>query len=183
MSQGFHSHLSPKLEVRSWERKGGVGIFACEPACRDEILLVCGGSIVTGEELAQLPPVTRRHGIQIEDDLYVVTIGVVEPADCINHSCDPNVGLRGQIVMVALRDIAPGEEICFDYAMSDSSSYDEFECGCGTGLCRKRITGNDWMLPELWERYKDHFSPYLERRIAELKRMRGQSANPERLDP
>jgi hypothetical protein len=180
VSQGFHSHLSPTLEVRQWDRKGGAGIFAREPVSKEEILLVCGGSIVTGKELATLPAVTRRHGIQIEDDLYVVTIGVVEPADCINHSCDPNAGLRGQIVMVAMRDIEPGEEICFDYAMSDSSSYDEFDCGCGTRLCRKRVTGADWMLPELWDRYEGHFSPYLERRIAELKRKKNQTTDEHR---
>ena len=53
--------------------------------------------------------------------------------------------------------------------MTDGSAYDEFDCGCGAKLCRKRVTGNDWRLPELWQRYDGYFSTYLERRIKKLK--------------
>lgn len=66
-------------------------------------------------------------------------------------------------------DIAPGEEICLDYAMCDGSAYDEFECGCGSPNCRGYVSGDDWKRPELWERYKGYFSPYLQRRIDRLK--------------
>ncbi|HMY16300.1 MAG TPA: hypothetical protein PKA58_08205, partial [Polyangium sp.] len=52
-----------------------------------------------------------------------------------------NAGLDGQIVLRAMRGIVPGEEICYDYAMSDGSDYDEFECTCGTPDCRQQITG------------------------------------------
>jgi hypothetical protein len=68
-----------------------------------------------------------------------------------------------------MRDIEPGEEICFDYAMSDSTDYDEFVCGCGAPNCRKKVTGNDWRNPVLWERYQGYFSPYLQLKINELK--------------
>ena len=66
---------------------------------------------------------------------------------------------------MALRDIQPDEEVCFDYAMTDSTPYDEFECHCGLPTCRKIVTGNDWKLPELWAKYQGYFSPYLQRRI------------------
>jgi len=82
-----------------------------------------------------------------------------------NHSCNPNSGLSGQITLIAIREIERDEEVCFDYAMSDSSDYDEFECHCGQPNCRKKITGRDWKLPELQGRYRDYFSPYLQRRI------------------
>ena len=78
------------------------------------------------------------------------------------------MGLIGQISVVALRDIYPGEEVCFDYAMSDSVPYDEFTCACGELNCRGRVTGNDWMLPDLQARYAGYFSPYLQRRIHRL---------------
>jgi len=42
-----------------------------------------------------------------------------EAGDLVNHSCDPNCGLVGAVLVVAMRDIEPGEEITFDYAMSD----------------------------------------------------------------
>jgi hypothetical protein len=37
----------------------------------------------------------------------------------INHSCDPNVGFAGDIVLVAMRDIRQGEELTADYALFD----------------------------------------------------------------
>ena len=86
----------------------------------------------------------------------------------LNHSCNPNAGLSGQICLIAMRDINVGEEVCFDYAMSDSSDYDEFECHCGAPNCRKKITGNDWKLLELHKKYEGYFIPYLQRRIQSL---------------
>jgi SET domain-containing protein len=37
----------------------------------------------------------------------------------LNHSCEPNLGLQGQVVYLALRDIEADEELTFDYAMND----------------------------------------------------------------
>ena len=69
-----------------------------------------------------------------------------------------------------MRDIEAGEEICLDYAMCDGSNYDEFDCQCGSPNCHGRVTGEDRKRPELWERYGGYFSPYLQRRIAALKK-------------
>ena len=69
-------------------------------------------------------------------------------------------------MLVARRDIAPGEEICFDYAMSDTDPYDEFLCACGMEGCRGLITGADWKRPELQVRYRGWFSAYIDRKIA-----------------
>ena len=49
-----------------------------------------------------------------------------------NHSCDPNLAIQGQIVLVAMRDIAPGEELTIDWATTDDGDY-EMECRCGSG--------------------------------------------------
>ena len=78
----------------------------------------------------------------------------------INHSCDPNVGFRGQVVYVAMRPIRAGEELCHDYAMERSDDY-ELECHCGSTLCRGMVTGEDWKSPELQQRYGRYFSIYL----------------------
>ena len=157
-------HISSKLEGRLIPSKGGRGLFARERVRAGEMLLVWGGDVVTGEMLKWMSEEKFQLSVQIEEDLYLVTPNE-GPADWVNHSCDPNAGLVGQIVLVALRDIKTGEEICFDYAMSDGSAYDEFECGCGSRLCRHHVTGDDWKLPELQKRYEGHFSPYIQSRI------------------
>ena len=146
-----------------------MGLFAREPIRAGELLAVWGGQVLTGEQLRLLPMERRVHSIQIEDDLYMVPLTYGEPADYFNHSCDPNCGLSSPITLVAIRDIAIGEEACFDYAMSDSSDYDEFECHCGSPLCRGIVTGRDWMLPALQGRYRGYFSPYLQRRIDKMR--------------
>lgn len=159
-------YLSTKL-AGAVRADGSRGVYARRSIKAGERLAVWGGEVITWEALNRLPSEVRRLTLQIEEDLYLVT-SREGPADWVNHSCEPNAGLSGQIVLVALRDIAPGEEVCFDYAMSDGSPYDEFDCSCGSAHCRGRVTGNDWRRPELIERYKGYFSPYLQQRINRL---------------
>ena len=87
-----------------------------------------------------------------------------EPADYLNHSCNPNVGMRGQICIFAMRDIAPGEEITIDYPMVDFSSYDAFPCACGVADCRGQIDGSGYKIPALQEKYAGDFAPHIQRK-------------------
>lgn len=166
-SQSF-SHLNPKCEARD-HPEGGRGVFANAVIAKDELISLWGGRIVRKDELDPSMPRFTQRVIQIDEDLYLLTNEEPEPNDCFNHSCDPNLGFFGQIGLVALRDILAGEELMFDYAMSDGGPYDEFECLCGSSACRGRVTGSDWKLPELWTRYDGYFSPYLARRIEILR--------------
>jgi len=87
-----------------------------------------------------------------------------------NHSCDPTTWWVDETTLTAIRDIEPGEEITFDYATSEST---EDECGfirclCESSNCRKEIKGDDYLRPELIEKYGDHFQPYLLERIRKM---------------
>ena len=82
----------------------------------------------------------------------------------LNHSCEPNLGVQGQIVFAALRDVEKDEELTFDYAMTDDEPY-EMECDCRARACRKVITGQDWMKKEIQEKYSGYFSWFIQRRI------------------
>jgi len=110
----------------------------------------------------------QGRSIQIDHDLYLVSSDTPEAGDMLNHSCEPNCGLIGSQVLVAMRDIELGEELSFDYAMCDASDYDEFPCLCELPTCRGLVTGMDWRNPELQAKYTGYFSPYLMRRIAAL---------------
>lgn len=164
-------YLSSKLEGRLITSKGGRGVFAKERVRAGDVLVVWGGEVVTAETLRTMSEDRFRLALQVEEDLYLLT-GNEGPADWVNHSCDPNAGIEGQITLVALRDIRAGEEVCFDYATTDGSAYDEFECGCGSRNCRGRVTGDDWRISELQVCYAGHFSPYLQRRIDSAQRAR-----------
>lgn len=172
MSPDSTAYLTDKCEVQNRDVTGGKAVYARDALEAGELVAVWSGRIVSADELDELPPEIRRHTVQVEERLYLASLSPDEPPDFINHSCEPNAGLDGQVAIVALHRIQPGEEVTIDYAMCDGSSYDEFECECGSTLCRGRVTGEDWRNPALWERYAGHFSPYLERRIRALKRRR-----------
>ena len=163
------SFLNLKCEARE-HPFGGCAVFARQHISKGELISLWGGKIVRKQELDPGMPRFTQRVLQIDEELYILTAENVEPNDCFNHSCDPNLGFSGQIGLVAMRDIEAGEELTFDYAMSDGEPYDEFECHCGKPGCRKKITGNDWKLPELWLKYDGYFSPYLGRRIALLRK-------------
>ena len=61
----------------------------------------------------------------------------------INHSCEPNVGFAGNTVLVATRDISPGEELITEYALFDDHD-GMMRCRCGTPSCRATIGDQDW---------------------------------------
>jgi uncharacterized protein len=101
--------------------------------------------------------------LQITDDLFLAPVGEAEFEAVmmfLNHSCEPNVGIQGQIVFVAMRDVAAGEELSIDYATIDHDT-PPMECRCGTAGCRGVVTGHDWQRPELQRKYSQHFAWYL----------------------
>lgn len=163
------SYLNPKCEARA-KSSGGCGVFALMSIQKGELVSLWGGDIVAKDRLDPSMPRFTQRVLQIDEDLYILTAEQKEPNDCFNHSCEPNLGFTGQIGLVALRDIDSGEELTFDYAMSDGEPYDEFDCHCGMPTCRHKVTGNDWKLPSLWEKYEGYFSPYLARRIHTLRK-------------
>ena len=158
-------YMSPKLAVEPMPEKNGFGVVAKEPIAAGETVVVWGGRIFDRATVAQMNDRERIYVLQVEEDLFLAADGPVEAAEYVNHSCHPNVGVHGQMALVALRDIAPGEEICFDYAMSESNEFTEFPCACGAENCRGQVSGSDWRRPELQRRYAGHFSPYLQRKI------------------
>jgi len=84
----------------------------------------------------------------------------------INHSCDPNCGCPGDYRrLVAIRDIEEGEEITYDYAMTEKEPDWSMKCKCGEPDCRKTITGNDWKIESLQNKYKGYFIDYIQKEI------------------
>jgi uncharacterized protein len=145
----------------------GSGLFAVEPIKAGEIVAVKGGHIVATPQLRELPQPLPNSEIKIADGLHLVALSSEEYEPVmlyINHSCDPNVGFGGNVVLVAMRDVAAGEELTTDYALFDD--YDgPMTCHCGTEWCRGVIDRHDWRRRDLQDRYRGYFSWYLQRKI------------------
>jgi SET domain-containing protein len=164
------SYLSPKTEVRE-SKIHGRGLFATADIAKDEIVAVKGGHIVDRNTLREkITPALGPVEIQIDDDLFIAPVSDEERDSSmlyLNHSCDPNLGMRGEITFVAMCDIRAGEELTHDWAMTDDDHY-SVACNCGAANCREILTGKDWQRPDLQKRYAGYFSAYLARKIALL---------------
>ena len=165
------SWLNPKLAVRKSSMEGR-GIFARTNIKKGERLAIFGGDIMLIDEVKELPEELRGYAMQIEERFVMGMRRAqkAEATDFFNHSCDPNAGLKGQIFLVAMRNIRKDAEVTFDYAMVVSKSVGsdvvfEMDCRCGARSCRRRITEGDWMILSLQQKYKGYFSEYLQERI------------------
>lgn len=159
------SSISPKLEIRSSPIQGG-GIFAKEHIKAGETVIIWGGNYVSKEEAMRAKNQEGKVVLQLDDNLFTVEDKGEDPAYFINHSCDPNIWMKNAFTFVARRDIQPGEELTSDYILWEAEDYvAKWDCKCGSPLCRKKITGKDWRLPELQKRYKNHFIPLINKRI------------------
>jgi hypothetical protein len=145
----------------------GRGLVAVKAISKGEVVAVKGGHIVTSEQLRSMPERLQDSDVQITDDLHLMALTEDEYESVmlfINHSCEPNVGFAGNVVLVAMRDIDAGEELTTDYAMFDDYE-GSMDCTCGRPACRRRIDGRDWQRPDLQERYRGYFSWYLDRKM------------------
>jgi hypothetical protein len=160
------SYISPRAAVRD-SPIHGKGLFAIGPVGKGEVVCVKGGYIFDRARLRSMPDWYRAAEIQIAEDLFIGPLHQEEREGSMifsNHSCDPNLGVQGQILFVALRDIAVGEELTHDWAMTDDDDF-ELECCCGAATCRGIITGKDWQRKELQEKYRGYMSTYLVEKI------------------
>jgi uncharacterized protein len=163
------SYISPKAAARE-SSIHGMGLFAIALIAQGEIVCVKGGYIFNRHTLQSMPDWYRAAEIQIADDLFIGPFDEDERAGSMifsNHSCEPNLGVQGQIVFVALRDIEAGEELTHDWATTDDDDY-EMECHCGAQNCRQVITGQDWRRKDLQERYRGYISWYLTEKIKRM---------------
>ncbi len=161
------SYISPKATKGQPSAIEGRGLFAVSPIRKDEIVAIKGGHIVDGQTLTQNAEAVGNSEIQLADGFFIAALDAGEYEDVmlfLNHSCEPNVGVGGNIVFVAMRDIAPGDELTIDYAMFDDF-VGQMQCRCGRASCRGVIDGQDWRRPELQARYDEYFAWYLQRKM------------------
>jgi hypothetical protein len=165
------SFISPKAAVKE-SPIHGKGLLAVEPIAGGEIVCVKGGYVFTRRTLRSMPDWYRAAEIQIAEDLFIGPLAEGEREGAMifsNHSCEPNIGVRGQVVFVAMRDIEAGEELTHDWATTDDDDY-RVECNCGSPRCRKILTGKDWRRRDLQEKYRGYISWYLAEKIEEMNR-------------
>ena len=127
----------------------GKGVFAVRDIARGETIIEYVGEIISWDEAQRRhphDPAQPNHTFYFHlDDGHVID-GKHEgnSAKWINHSCEPNLEAEqvgNRVFLDALRDIAPGEELFFDYGLVIDARMTpklkkEYACWCGAPTCR-----------------------------------------------
>jgi hypothetical protein len=166
--------------VRSWSTpkaaKGGAsaiegrGVHAVEVIPAGEVVAVKGGHIVDGSAVAGLPGAIRDSAFPIAADCFLAALTPGEYDGVmmrVNHSCEPNGGMGGNVLLVSMRDIAAGEELTIDYALFLGESWLRHGLPVRDRGLPGRGAGTDWRRADVRERYRGWFSWCSSRRSRE----------------
>ena len=146
--EGKRKTASDRVEVR---RSGvhGKGVYANALIAEGERIIEYKGEHISWKEaLKRHPhdPADPNHTFyfSLEDGDVIDAKFGGNRARWINHACQPKCEARekkGRVFIHALRDIAGGEELFYDYGLVIDARYTkklkkEFECRCGSPKCR-----------------------------------------------
>lgn len=135
--------------------KAGKGVFSEGAISAGSLIVEFSGSYIHRSQIKDLTSQNRDRFVQIDLDLAMGPSGHVD--DIINHSCNPNAGLRftgAGIMLVAIRDIRPSEELTWDYSTTWLEFPGDFTCLCASDNCRKTV-GDFRTLPRITQlRYR-----------------------------
>jgi len=173
------SWIHPDISIREVGALG-VGYFADKKISKNDIIIVQGGMIATEADLDPGSPSESQawHAFQIERNIYICPYSSMTDARdgifLVNHSCNPSCGFRGQITLVAMRDIDRDEQITYDYAMTDwgetELGWSVMKCICGEASCRGEVGLKDWIRQDLQLKYNGYFSRYIQDAINDTRK-------------
>lgn len=152
-----HSHIAARrIAGRGW------GVFATGPIKKGERIASFDGRRYGWS--SRWTAYAFHHAIQYGPRAWRMSKGV---ACLLNHSCEPNAGIRGLFDIVAMRNIRPGEELTWDYEMTErpdprtNPDHWRMRCHCGARRCRKFIWSYDNLSLALRRRYRGYISEWL----------------------
>jgi len=153
--------VNPNVVVRNTS-KYGKALFASADIKKGSLVFDYSGcrEIHAGKvsDIPNEPPeFIRDHTLQIGEHRFLF-VDKGKLGRFFAHSCEPNCGFLGNTKIVAMRDIKKGEELTFDYEMSEESDW-RIKCLCGSKNCRKTI-GSFRNLPEQKIRQYGKFIAY-----------------------
>lgn len=136
--------------------------------CGSGQALFAAADIAAGERLLALAPVfvsaIGRYTIQIDGERHQA--GTDEADDFMNHSCEPSARLDFETLEVlALRPIAAGELVTFNYLSSEWDMAEPFACECGSSGCVGTIRGFRHLDADQRRALMHLASPYLRGRL------------------
>lgn len=146
-----------KIHIR-YSKNTGRGLFANTRFKKDQVLFTVEGKLKFESYDSKYWIGARWFGI---DDKTWLSTSRNGYAYYLNHSCNPNSGIRDKVVIVAMRDIKKGEEITLDYSITEADPYWKMKCKCGNRNCRSIIRSIQFLPEEVYERYEPFVPEFL----------------------
>ena len=142
----------------------GRAVFAVEGFAEGDVILRFVGPRIAAAKLPRRMAGRADRYLQVAREAYLGPSGGVD--DLINHSCAPNAGVRflgEEVYLIALRPIAAGEEIAWDYSTTLADPHWSMACACGAAACRGTIRAFATLSAERREWYsaRNLVAPYL----------------------
>lgn len=136
----------------------GKGVFAVKDIKKGTLIAQCDGPIYTAHYRHWTRDLSN-HVVQFARRRWRDSLGLFR---LVNHSCEPNCGIKKLFNLVAMRNISAGEEITWDYEMTEDNQYGwQMKCKCGTQSCRKIIGAYRNMPAEVRKKYKGFISSWI----------------------
>ena len=129
---------------------------AVQPIRAREVVFYLGGRIVTAPTKYTLQLDAGRH-LLADNELW----------QFMNHGCEPCVRIDVDTrQMIAIRDVARGEELTFNYNTTEWDMAAPFDCNCGDENCTGRIRGFRYLTPAQRAALRPWLSPLIESRFS-----------------
>lgn len=120
-------HRRPRVSVRS--SPSGSGLWCEDAVAADGVVAEFDGSLRAEAARFSVQVGIHEH-VHPDDDAIASGDRTRFLWRFLNHSCSPNCRVDGRL-LVALRDLAAGEELTFDYNATEWSLATPFPCACG----------------------------------------------------
>ncbi len=156
----FRSYPNVYADDANKIKKGlGAGLFARHNLKKGEVVFS-----VHGVEIVSFVPKNEYesshwfpHAIGIAPYTWI-NPSIHEPLRYLNHSCNPNMTIKDNYHMVAIRNIQKEEQLTIDYSITEIDPRFKMPCICGEKNCRKLIGAIDTIPEFQFKKYEKYLS-------------------------
>ncbi len=141
----------------------GKGVFTKKAFKKGENILIFRGDKKVHFHKSPEESASDPNSVGIGKNLWVEVVD--EITQYVNHSCNPNMGIKGRVTCVALCDIKKDEELTFDYSITEEDLFWEMKNGESKNIkyFRPKIKSIQTLPLEVFNRYMPYVPRYFQK--------------------